>query len=77
MACHGVNGGAARWAHSEELLKTRIIAGDPDNSPLYLRVADGSMSFGNFPLLNEDQLNLVRKYITEFSTEELEDTQSD
>lgn len=69
IICHGARGRATRWAHDEELLKTQIIAGDPDNSPFYIKVFEGSMPLGNFPLLDEDQLNLVRKYIEDLQNE--------
>lgn len=54
--------GCHAWAGNEAQVQTRIVAGNPNASSLYVRMANGSMPQGG-PPLNAQQLQVVADYI--------------
>lgn len=55
VRCHG-------WAGDEGQVQSRIVAGNPDASTLYIRVLNGSMPQGG-PALTTRELEVVAAYI--------------
>ncbi len=57
------------WAHTEEGVRSQIIPGNPESSPLYREVESGSMPQGA-PRLSGSELQIVRDYILALSQED-------
>lgn len=56
IGCHG------DWATTATGLKTKLVAGDPSNSKLFLRVQDESMPLGGTGIGTE-RIDLIERYI--------------
>ncbi len=58
LGCHS-------WANSEDETRNLFSAGEPENSPLYIRVADGSMPPFGGPL-SDEEIAKIKQYILDF-----------
>jgi len=61
ISCHS-------WINDDSEIMNRVVSGDPESSPLYLRTRDGTMPFGGPPLI-EEEVTLIYKFIKDLSVE--------
>src|SRR5258708_9572985 len=68
--CHGgakTNGGVKILDHEKLLAKKKVVAGKPDDSPLFQAVSatdEGVMPPAGRPKLAPDEIEVIRKWIT-------------
>ena len=60
LNCHSA------WAGSEEGLLKKIVPGEPFNSPLYLRIEDGTMPMGGASV-DSSRLEYLERYIRQMT----------